>query len=367
LKIKALRNELLTPIQTVIGAVASKSSMTALEHILLRTNEQVTEFVATDLEVEIRASSEAVVSDVEGEITLPGKRLYDILRALPDQSEVTLTIDAGKAAVKSGRSRFALNTLQADLFPLSLDEEFLTTFTVPQSLLKHALDCTSFAMTHDKDPRMMIRGVLFDCLEREPFLRLVATNGHRLAACDLPGAEMHVEGEKQAILPKKGCAAIQKALEDNDNPVRVMIGKNHLRLVVGTTTITSKLITERFPDYLRVIPRQHPYSLSADREAFREVLHRVSLGLDKEAGIGLSIKEGKLRAFSLTEDTEDEFDLIDHSGDIEIGFSPFYLQDVLRVLEGDTVVCGFHGTTDSFLIQDASKEDQVHVVMSRRL
>ena len=209
----------------------------------------------TDLEVEMVARH-AVDDAQDGETTIPARKLFEIVRALPDGSKVTVSQTGDKVTVQAGRSRFTLASLPANDFP-SVDEvEATERVRVPEAALKELIERTAFAMAQ-QDVRYYLNGLLFDL--RDKTLRCVATDGHRLALCEA-ALEGGIQTKRQIIVPRKGVQELQRLLEGGDRELELEVGRNHLRVKRDDVTFTSKLIDGRFPDYEAVIP------IGADRE-----------------------------------------------------------------------------------------------------
>src|SRR5690606_34499905 len=245
----------------------------------------------TDLEVEMIARA-PVEDAVDGEITIPARKLFEIVRALPDGSRVTITLSGDKVSVQAGRSRFSLATLPANDFPSEDEVEATERISVPEAALTELIERTAFAMAQ-QDVRYYLNGLLFDL--RDQTLRCVATDGHRLALCEAP-LEQSVATKRQIIVPRKGVTELQRLLEGGDRALELEIGRSHIRVKRDDVSFTSKLIDGRFPDYEAVIPIGAEKEVQVDREVLRAALQRAAiLSNEKYRGVRVEISPGQLK------------------------------------------------------------------------
>ena len=365
MKFSADREALLKPLQAVIGVVERRQTMPILANVLLSAKNGELAITATDLEVELVATTEPEI-DSDGEVTVPGRKLLDICRALPDGASVSLSQSGEKVSVRSGRSKFTLATLPAAEFP-SVDEITTErTIDVDQGTLGELLDKTHFSMAQ-QDVRYYLNGLLIETGGKH--LRAVATDGHRLALCqaELKGGKME---EKQVIVPRKGVLELQRLLS-GEGQVSLALGNNHIRIQLDGIRFTSKLIDGRFPEYERVIPKNPGNELVADRETLKAALHRTAiLSNEKYRGIRLMLRDGGLVLQAHNpeqEEAEEEVEVSYKGEDMEIGFNVNYLLDALGAIEGDDVTLAFVDANSSCLLRDPGNDDCKYVVMPMRL
>jgi len=366
MKLEAKREQLLKPLQHVIGAVERRQTLPILTNVLVSARERELTLTTTDLEMELSVRVELQV-EIPGETTLPARRLHDILRALPDDATVTLSVEGDKATVRCGRSRFTLITLPAGDFPTLEDLPFEGDIRLPQGILRSLIERTHFAMAQ-QDVRYYLNGLL---LEVSPgVLRLVATDGHRLAFQELP-TEVDVAETRQVIVPRKGVLELLRLLGDNEVEATIRIGANHIRLVLGDVCLTSKLIEGKFPDYQRVIPSEGDRVVIADRLVLRGALARAGIVLsDKTQGVRLQLEDWILRAQaqnSEQEEAEEEVEINYSGGPLEVGFNVTYLLDALGALGGELAKLSFSDSASSCLIEEADGSGGKHVIMPMRL
>ena len=365
MKLSASRDVLLKPLQAVIGVVERRQTMPILSNVLLVAKEGELSVTATDLEVELVAQASIDVQ-TGGEITVSGRKLLDICRALPDGSEVGISVSGEKLHVQSGKSKFALATLPAAEFPSVEDIKASQTISVSQELLGRLIEKTHFSMAQ-QDVRYYLNGMLLETGGKH--IRSVATDGHRLALCqaELDGADLT---EQQVIVPRKGVLELQRLLS-GEGSVDVVLGANHVRIHLDGIRFTSKLIDGRFPEYERVIPRDSSNEVRADRDVFRGGLQRTAiLSNEKYRGIRLIIRDNALVLQAHNpeqEEAEEELEVAYSGDDIEIGFNVNYLLDAIGAVDGDEVALSVVDSNSSCLIRAPEKDDCKFVVMPMRL
>jgi DNA polymerase III subunit beta len=362
MKLTAKRETLLEPLQAVSGVVERRQTMPILANILLVAKDGQLSVTATDLEVELVASTELAV-EAEGEITVPGRKLLDICKALPEGANIKMALDGDRVTLRAGRSRFTLSTLPASEFPTIDEVAGQQRIKLGQSDLKRLLDKTQFSMAH-QDVRYYLNGLLIEAKNGE--LRAVATDGHRLALAEM---KTEVEGEIQVIVPRKGVLELSRLLH-GDGEVSVAIGTNHIQVELDGIRFTSKLIDGRFPDYDRVIP-QDGEILKVDRPLVREALQRAAiLSNEKYRGIRLLVSENTLKIQAHNpeqEEAEEEVEVAYTGPDVEIGFNVNYLLDALQAVDSDEVLISVTDANSSCLISVADDDDCRYVVMPMRL
>lgn len=360
------REVLLKPLQQVVNVVERRQTLPVLANLLVSVEGSRVSMTGTDLEVEMVARSE-VEDAVAGETTIPARKLFEIVRALPDGSRVSISQSGDKVTVQAGRSRFTLATLPANEFPAVEDVDLVERIVVPESALKELIERTAFAMAQ-QDVRYYLNGLLLDL--RENLLRCVATDGHRLALCEAELAA-GVQTRKQIILPRKGVLELQRLLEGGDREVELEIGRNHLRMRREDVTFTSKLIDGRFPDYDAVIPIGADKEVKVDRDLLRAALQRAAiLSNEKYRGVKLDVSPGQLRIVAHNPEQEEAQEEIEAETRVEglsIGFNVTYLLDALSALREETVILNLRDGNSSALVREASHERSRHVVMPLRL
>lgn len=364
MKLSSEREQILGPLQAVIGVVERRQTMPILANVLLAAKNGRLSVTATDLEVELVAGADVTVQQA-GEITVPGRKLLDIVRALPDKVTVNLTLDGDRMIVKAGKSRFVLTTLPATDFPTVEEINPQQTFELEQTALRNLLDKTHFSMAQ-QDVRYYLNGMLLETDGK--MLRTVATDGHRLALCEI---ELTTKGgTQQVIVPRKGVLELQRLMGD-EGSVGVQVGTNHIRVQLGDIRFTSKLIDGRFPEYGRVIPAKPTKLVKADRDALRRSLQRTSiLSNEKYRGIRLALKPNLLTITAHNpeqEEAEEEIEVIYEGDEMEVGFNVNYLLDALGAVDGAEVEIGLTDSNSSCLVRAPGGGNAKYVVMPMRL
>jgi DNA polymerase-3 subunit beta len=315
--------------------------------------------------VELVAATEVSVQQA-GDITVPGRKFLDILRALPEKASVSVSVEAEKVVIKAGRSRFSLTTLPAAEFPVIDDINAQQTVKIPRKELLRLLEKTHFSMAQ-QDVRYYLNGMLLEIDAMS--LRAVATDGHRLALCETELAAK-AKTSQQVIVPRKGVLELQRVLTD-EGTAEIAIGTNHVRCQIGDVRFTSKLIDGRFPDYSRVIPAAAPNAIHADRDVLRQALQRAAiLSNEKYRGIRITVKKNMLTVQAHNpeqEEAEEEIEVKYEGNDLEVGFNVNYLLDALAVIDGQEVELGLTDSNSSCLIRSPGNASARYVVMPMRL
>lgn len=369
MKLKLQRETLLKPLQMVIGVVERKQTLPILSNVLIKTSDNKLSITGTDLEVELVGQSQ--LDDALNEdncVTLPGRKLNDICKALPEAAPIELYQEKQRIILKSGRSRFTLSTLPAADFPSVEEQKAQLSFKMPQAKLKQQLQHTYFSMAQ-QDVRYYLNGMLWEVATG--ILHTVATDGHRLAFNSI-NADIQQTPRIQIIVPRKGILELMRLLSDDDTPVKVTFGLNHLRIEGNDYTFISKLIEGRFPDYDRVIPKNMDKKLLLDRQELRQALQRTAiLCNEKFHGVRFVLRKGLLKILANNPEQEvaEEEISIDYSGeDVDIGFNVNYLLDVLNALDGNQVQLTLKDANSSMCIEPPNgKGDCLYVVMPMRL
>jgi DNA polymerase-3 subunit beta len=366
LKIKTTNDKLLGPLQQVTGIVERRHTLPILSNVLISASGSRVEFLATDLEVQITSKAELAAS-AEGSVTVGARKLYDILRSLPEDAEVAIEAKESRMTVRAGKSRFNLQTLAAADFPRMVEaRDASKTLTLPQKALKDALRLVQFAMAV-QDIRYYLNGVLFSV--EGATLRVVATDGHRLSFASRSLGSDH--GSVEAILPRKTVIELIKLLGDGDEPVSLAIGSNQVRFSFGDIEIVSKIVEGKFPDYQKVIPTGHRNQVTLDRTALAQSLNRAAiLSNEKIRGVRLVFTKDSLSIICTNNEQEEAEEglAVDYGGDpLDIGFNISYLLDVLNHVDSQDVSFALGDANSSALVQIPGRDDFKYVVMPMRI
>lgn len=364
MKIQIDRDTLLKPLQTVIGVIGSKPSMPILANVIIDIKPQKVTITGSDTEVELVGHSNTPVPDTDTILTLPGKKLLDVLRTLPNNAPVELyqQPENERVTLTSGKSRFTLPTLSAQDFPAFDKTSTQYSLQIPQNKLRELLTKTQFAMAV-QDVRYFLNGMLLEFGPEQ--IRSVATDGHRLAYSHIDFAT-DIENRSQIILPRKAVTELIRLLEDNDKPVRLDIGTNFLDVVGNDFNFTSKLVEGRFPEYNRVIPRNNQTKILVNREFLQNLLQRIAIITNEN--VRLEFKHNSLHAHAATKYENAEDDLaIDYNGEtFSIAFNTHYLLDAINNLHSAEIEMAMNGPDASALITEPSGTDVLYVVMPLR-
>ncbi len=359
------RNKLLQPLSYVIGVVERRQTLPILSHVLLRTSDESTTLTGSDLEVEVIAQAYGEVLE-SGNATLPARKLYDICRALPEDTELDIRLGGEKVLLKAGRSRFSLLTLPDSDFPDIPTSEWEHTLSITEDTLKRLIEQTYFCMAQ-QDIRYYLNGLLLEL--QSDRLRVVATDGHRMALSEAP-----IEGagdiEKQLIVPRKGVQELSRLLGGN-GALTLRTGPNHLRVEMSGVTLTTKLIDGRYPDYNKVIPAVGGEPVYIERQRFREALSRAAiLSTEKFRGVRINLDRETMTITVHNPDQEEaceELSVKYKGKPIEIGFNVSYLIDAVSALQGEELQFTLTDPNSSSLLQEKDSAYPKYVIMPMRL
>ena len=367
MKFTISRENFLQPLQLVSGAVERRHTLPILSNVLIKVSDNSLWLTGTDLEVELISNVTLTGDNEDGEITVPAKKLFDIIRGLSDESEVNFAVDGNKAIVRSGRSRYTLSTLSASDYPNLEDWEGEVEFEVSRSDLKHLIDSTHFSMAQ-QDVRYYLNGMSLET--EENLIRTVATDGHRLALCRMEYTASTLP-TRQVIIPRKGVLEISRLIEADDKLLKVQIGANHIRIFSNDFIFTSKLVDGRFPDYRRVLPKDGDKIIQASKDILKNAFSRASiLSNEKFRGVRLNLSDNELKITANNPEQEEAEEIVDidyQAGDLEIGFNVAYLIDVFNSLNSEEVKVSLSDSNSSALIEDAADDSALYVIMPMRL
>ncbi|HXX83731.1 MAG TPA: DNA polymerase III subunit beta [Casimicrobiaceae bacterium] len=363
---QAPRDALLRPLQAVSGIVERRHTLPILANVLLEQKNGRLFVTATDLEMQITSHSE-LAGKQDQAVTVAARKLQDLLRALPDDAVVTLETSASRMAVRTGRSRFNLQTLPAGDYPrMSLSQEKQQTIKLPQKQFRGLLKLAEFAMAQ-QDIRYYLNGMLL--VVDKGSLQTVATDGHRLsyASLNVPGNY----SREEVILPRKTVLELGKLLEDSDSEVSIDLFANQVRFGFASIELVSKVVDGKFPDYTRVIPTGHTKQIELSRSVLLQALQRAAiLSNEKFRGVRIVLGNDQLRIIctnSEQEEAEEEIEVTYKGDALDIGFNITYLVDVLQNIGTEQVVLAFGDANSSALVTMPGRTDYKYVVMPMRI
>ena len=364
---KTEKETILKPLQVVTGIVERKQTLPILSNVLIEKEPETIRFTATDLEIQITTSIESKTNDGEtAAITVGGKKIQEILRVLPDQSKISIDVKENKAQLKSGKSRFSLQTLPAQDFPkLSSHLEGAKKISISQMALKKLLLSVQYAMAQ-QDVRYYLNGVLLIVDGNK--LKAVATDGHRLAfnAAIIEGKHQ----KQEIILPRKAILELCKLLNDSEELIDLQFSQQQVKASFSGISLITKVIEGKFPDYERVIPKYDNH-LEMNRIAIQQALQRAAiLSNEKFRGVRFVLTEKNLSVISSNseqEEAQEEIETDYHGEAIDIGFNVNYLMDGLNNISSETAIFSFGDPNSSILITAPDNKEFRYVVMPMRI
>ena len=364
------RATLLKGLGHVHSVVERRNTIPILSNVLIEADEEGgIRLMATDLDLQINETVEANVTE-PGATTVPAHTLFDIVRKLPEGSQVELIAAEGRMQVNAGRARFTLATLPRDDFPIIAEGELPTRFELPAATLRQIVDKTRFAISTE-ETRYYLNGIYVHVSdEAQPVLKAAATDGHRLARVTVPRPE-GAQGMPGVIIPRKCVGELRKLLDEVDGTVQVSLSDSKIRFGLGNAVLTSKLIDGTFPDYSRVIPTANDKLLRLDPRGFEEGVDRVStIASERTRAVKMALERDRvtLSVTSPENGTAAEEVPADYGADsFEIGFNARYLLDILGQIEGDTVEVHLADAAAPTLLRENDKAPALYVLMPMRV
>ncbi len=373
MKVTVERAELLKSLGHVHRVVERRNTIPILANVLVKADRGKLSLKATDLDLEVTDSIAAEVSP-GGSTTVPAHMFYEIVRKLPEGSQIVLEGSGDRAvlSLRAGRSRFTLQTLPESDFPDLAAGEMSHSFKLPAADLKRLIDKTQFAISTE-ETRYYLNGIYLHTAgtAKSGMLRAVATDGHRLAQVELPLPQGAAGDMPGIIVPRKTVGEVQRLVETGEGDVTVELSAGKIRFTIGNVVLTSKLIDGTFPDYARVIPVNNDKSLVVDKKDFEAAVDRVStVSSERGRAVKLSITGGRLvlsvtnpDSGSATEEIEVEYD----ADPLDIGFNSRYLLDIAAQIEGEVAVLKLADPGSPTLIQDKDAKGALYVLMPMRV
>jgi len=366
MKITLSRADLLQTLQHCQSIVGKHHTIPILANLLLEAKQETLFITATDLEVGLRSQSPAVIEE-PGSITVSARKLFDIIKELNPEHDVSLETGDAFVIIRSGRSRFRLASLNAAEFPNIPEESNESSTSLSSDILKDMISATSFAMSTD-ETRKYLTGTLFEIDDQQMF-RLVTTDGHRLAL-----SEIHLEQTadiKACIVPKKAVIELSKLCDGCEEPIELFFGENQIRVKAGSNVLVSKLIDARFPVYQDVIPVDNPCSVIVERSPFDQVLRRsmiVANEFTHDIRLVFSADGIDISAHNTEQEEAEEHIVSEYNGqDIAVGFNGKYLRDTLNAIQCSAVRIDLKDELSPILISGADQQQSRYVIMPMRI
>ncbi len=372
MKITIERSTLLTALNHVQSVVERRNTIPILSNILLSADNGILSLTSTDLDLAINEQVSAEVQ-TSGAITAPAHLLYDIVRKLPDGSQVEIDYNGedGRITVRAGRSQFALSCLPKDDFPIMESGELPFSFTLPSKELKRLIDKTRFAISTE-ETRYYLNGIYLHAADSDgiPVLRAVATDGHRLARVETP-VPANAENIPGVIIPRKAVNELRKLIDDTEGDVSISMSDNRICFSFDGSILTSKLIDGTFPDYERVIPSGNNKVLELDGKSFAQAVDRVStVSTEKSRAIKLTLSDDTVTLSATGADSGSATESLSVSytaGDMEIGFNSKYLLDITGQIEGDNAHFVLADAQSPTIVKDGTDDGALYVLMPMRV
>ncbi len=365
MKIKISKDELLKGIQVVQNAVSNKSTLPILSHILIETKNKEIKLITTDLEIGVTALIKGEVLE-EGSITVPARKFSEIIKELPNQNEITISLKKGQSiSIESGKSYFRLMGLLKEDFPQlpefpSLSSKNTDLVKIPQKLLKEMIQLTSFAMSHD-ETRYILNGLLFSFNSKS--LKLVATDGRRLAIIERDILELG-SIKKEVIVPMKTIQELNRNLTE-EGDVIFYFKENQLQINLGSVTIMSRLIEGEYPNYEQVIPKKTKEELKINTQEFLQATRRASILTSQDSqSVKISIIKDRMIITKNTPElgeAREELEVDYKGSELAIGFNPTFLIDVLKNITDENVKFSFIDSEKPAVIK--SGEGYTYIVL----
>ena len=365
--IKSQRDTLLAPLQSVSGIVERRHTLPILSNVLLEKKGDRLTLLATDIEIQITTATDVAGGEGDGAVTVGARKLQEILRSLPDATEVSLVLEDKRLQVKAGKSKFSLQTLPADDFPrMTITEGETRKFQITQRAFRQLLSKTQYSMAA-QDVRYYLNGLLLLVEGKE--LRAVATDGHRLAF-----ASVEIDGDlprQEMILPRTTVLELNRLLVDSDEPLGVTVAQNQVRFSFGSVVLVSKLIDGKFPDYERVVPATLKNHVTIGRLTLMQAMNRAAiLTNEKFRGVRVILGDNSLKLIAANaeqEEAQEEIEVAYNGDAIDIGFNVGYLLDVLNNIHTDEIQWSFNDANSSALITVPGNDRFKYVVMPMRI
>ena len=361
------RATLLKSLSHVQSVVERRNTIPILSNVLIDASADGSiRLMATDLDLQVDESIQATVT-TPGATTVSAHTLFDIVRKLPEGSQVELNAAEGKMQLSAGRARFNLSTLPRDDFPVIAEGDLPTRFELPAATLRQIIDKTRFAISTE-ETRYYLMGIFLHIADEQ--LKAAATDGHRLARVTVPKPD-GADGMPDVIVPRKCVAELRKLLEELEGTVEVSMSPTKIRFGLGSAVLTSKLIDGTFPDYNRVIPTGNDKLLKLDPKSFAQGVDRVStIASEKTRAVKMMVDRDKvtLSVTSPESGTATEEIAADYGSDnIEIGFNARYLLDILGEIDGDTVEVHLADAAAPTLLREKDNNSALYVLMPMRV
>lgn len=366
--LKINREKLLPLLQMVVGVVERRHTLPILSHVLIQIKAKKLIITATDLEVQLSANCELDDEAQDEEFTLPGRKLFDICKMLPDKAVLEFHLEPHQVVIKSKKSRFNLSRLSTNEFPQLEKEQLFVETVLTKQALYFLLEYTHFAMAQ-QDVRYFLNGMLMEFTLNK--MTAVSSDGHRMALAWQTNLAIETTDLTRVIIPRKGVMELMRLLSANESEtIKLSVGTHHIQFTADDFILSSKLIDGKFPDYQRALPNNGDKTVVICTDEFKEVLQRVSVLLDKNRTIRIELAENKLKASVSNmeqEEAEEEIAIDYNSISLTLGFNVTYLLDVMHAIKSPTFKMILKDANSGVLFEEIDNEAAIFVVMPMKI
>ncbi len=366
MKFSIVKSDLLRPLSHIYSVVEKKNTIPILSNTVIEALDGHIAFTATDMEIDIvEKIQSSTISN--GKLTVSAHTLYDIVRKLPDGSEIIVSANENNLILSCGKSEFMLPTLPFDDYPIMTEISGGKSFSISSVDLQNLIDNTKFAISLE-ETRYYLNGIFLH--QNDNLLRAVATDGHRLAQAEI-NLPTGAEGMPSIIIPRKTVGELRKLLDDTEADIPITVSSNKIKFSINNCTLTSKLIDGSFPDYQRVIPKGNTKNLVISTKEFKEAVDRVStISIEKSRAVKLSLSKNNLILKVNSHDSgnaSEEMEVSFEFDSMEIGFNSKYLLDIALQIQGKDIQFSLSDSSSPALITDPEQEGIIFVLMPMRV
>ena len=372
--LKTKRDTILKPLQSIINIVERRSSLPLLSNVLVKVGKDHLLFTTSDIEIEMKSSTEIEILTEETAFTVAAKKTVDILKNMSAQTEVSLSMKSNRLIIAQGKSKYSLQITSDKDFPtIPLPENYIITIKERQTSIRELLNSISFSMAI-QDVRYYLNGMYIEYEKEERKINAVATDGHRLAINNLQNVDHEKQDIKEKIdfvIPRKAVLEIEKLCANNDNEVEITLYDQHLKVELDNLILVTKLIDGKYPNYQKVMPQNDQNTIQVDRLDLLGGLQRVSvLTAEKYKGIKFQVKNNSIILSSSNaeqEEAEEQIDCSETGLDLSIGFNVSYLIEALANIKSKDIEMLISDPQSSAVILDPEKKDFKYIVMPMRI
>ena len=375
MKLQLSKSNFVKSLSFVQNIVESKTTIPILANVLLEAKQGRLNLSATDMDITIFDKIKINNIESEGSTSVPAQILYNVIKELPDDHPIDLSYDQNnkKLHLMSFKSKFVFSCLSKDEFPISSTETFKTSFNLEPDILKEIIDKTYFASSNE-ETRYYLNGLYIHTtsLNNKNYLRVVATDGHRLAQYQISSPLTITKSNFGVIVPKKLIFELRKLIDDVKENVKIDLSERKIRFSFNETIIVSKLIDGKFPDYEKVIPKNASNTFSINRKKFLESINRIStISSEKSKAIKLNLNKNKITisANNVEEGGSgaEEINIKYNGPSLDIGFNSGYLKEIINQFTLEEITILFSDATAPTIIKDSSKAEALYVLMPMRV